>query len=226
MNSFLTSKWTKAFVFALCCVPFAVLLWDAFHNGFAGFPDNMDFGANPIEFITHRTGDWTIRFIVITLAITPLRQLLRQPQLIRFRRMLGLFAFFYACLHFATWIGLDKFFDWSEMWKDVLKRRFITVGFAAFALLIPLALTSTASMIRRLGGKRWRALHRLIYASAILGVIHYYWLVKSDHRKPLLYAALMAVLLAWRLAVWIKDRNKYSPTKVASPGVPTVSETA
>ena len=226
MNSLLTSKWTKAFVFALCCVPFAVLLWDAFHNGFAGFPDNMDFGANPIEFITHRTGDWTIRFIVITLAITPLRQLLRQPQLIRFRRMLGLFAFFYACLHFATWIGLDKFFDWSEMWKDVLKRRFITVGFAAFVLLIPLALTSTAGMIRRLGGKRWRALHRLIYASAILGVIHYYWLVKSDHRKPLLYAALMAVLLAWRLAVWIKDRNKYSPTKFASPDVPTVSETA
>ena len=186
----------------------------------------MDFGANPIEFITHRTGDWTIRFIVITLAITPLRQLLRQPQLIRFRRMLGLFAFFYACLHFATWIGLDKFFDWSEMWKDVLKRRFITVGFAAFVLLIPLALTSTAGMIRRLGGKRWRVLHRLIYASAILGVIHYYWLVKSDHRKPLLYAALVAVLLAWRLMVWIKDRNKYSPTKVASPDVPAVSESA
>ena len=226
MNSFLTSKWTKALVFALCCIPFGVLLWDAFHNGLAGFPDNMDFGANPIEFITHRTGDWTIRFIIITLAITPLRQLLRQPQLIRFRRMLGLFAFFYACLHFATWIGLDKFFDWSEMWKDVLKRRFITVGFAAFVLLIPLALTSTAGMIRRLGGKRWRALHRLIYASAILGVIHYYWLVKSDHRKPLLYAAFVAVLLAWRFIVWIKDRNKYSPTKVASPDVPTVSETA
>jgi methionine sulfoxide reductase heme-binding subunit len=226
LNSFLTSKWTKAFVFALCGIPFGVLLWDAFHNGLAGFPDNMDFGANPIEFITHRTGDWTIRFIVITLAITPLRQLLRQPQLIRFRRMLGLFAFFYACLHFATWIGLDKFFDWSEMWKDVLKRRFITVGFAAFVLLIPLALTSTAGMIRRLGGKRWRALHRLIYASAILGAIHYYWLVKSDHRKPLLYATFVAVLLAWRLMVWIKDLNKYSPTKVASPDLPAVSKTA
>jgi methionine sulfoxide reductase heme-binding subunit len=226
LNFLLTSKWTKALVFALCCVPFGVLLWDAFHNGLAGFPNNMDFGANPIEFITHRTGDWTIRFIVITLAITPLRQILRQPQLVRFRRMLGLFAFFYACLHFAVWIGLDKTFDWSEMWKDVLKRRFITVGFAAFALLIPLALTSTAGMIRRLGGKRWRALHRLIYICAVLGVIHYYWLVKSDHRKPLMYAAFVAALLVWRLAVWTKDRGKYSPTKANSPNVPAVSETA
>jgi methionine sulfoxide reductase heme-binding subunit len=226
LNSFLTSKWTKALVFALCCVPFGDLLWDGFHNGLAGFPDNMDFGANPIEFITHRTGDWTIRFIVITIAITPLRQILRQPQLIRFRRMLGLFAFFYACLHFATWIGLDKFFDWSEMRKDVLKRRFITVGFAAFVLLIPLAVTSTAGMIRRLGGKRWRALHRSIYVSAVLAVIHYYWLVKSDHRKPLMYAAFVAILLLWRLAVWIKDRGEHSPTKVASANAPPVSETA
>ena len=200
-------------VFALCCVPLGVLLWDAFHNGLAGFPNNMDFGANPIEFITHRTGDWTIRFIVLTLAITPLRQILRQPQLIRFRRMLGLFAFFYACLHFATWIGLDKYFDWTEMWKDVVKRRFITVGFAAFVLMIPLALTSTAGMIRLLGGKRWRALHRLIYLTAILGVIHYYWLVKSDERKPLLYGALVAVLLCWRLVVWFKDRGKHASAR-------------
>jgi len=226
LNSLLTSKWTKALVFVLCCVPLGVLLWDAFHNGLAGFPDNMDFGANPIEFITHRTGDWTIRFIVITLAITPLRQILRQPQLIRFRRMLGLFAFFYGCLHFATWIGLDKNFDWAEMWKDVLKRRFITVGFTALVLMIPLALTSTAGMIRRLGGKRWRALHRLIYVSAILGVIHYYWLVKSDHRKPLMYAAFVAILLAWRLAIWFKDRNTYSPTKATSAGASAISETA
>jgi methionine sulfoxide reductase heme-binding subunit len=226
LNSFLTSKWTKALVFVLCCVPLGVLLWDAFHNGLAGFPDNMDFGANPIEFITHRTGDWTIRFIVITLAITPLRQILRQPQLIRFRRMLGLFAFFYGCLHFATWIGLDKNFDWAEMWKDVLKRRFITVGFTALVLMIPLALTSTTGMIRRLGGKRWRALHRLIYVSAILGVIHYYWLVKSDHRKPLMYAAFVAILLAWRLAIWFKDRNTYSPTKVTSASASAISETA
>jgi methionine sulfoxide reductase heme-binding subunit len=217
LNSFLTSKWTKAVVFALGCVPLGVLLWDAFHNGLAGFPDNTDFGANPIEFITHRTGDWTIRFLVITLAVTPLRQILRQPQLIRFRRMFGLFAFFYGCLHFATWIGLDKYFDWTEMWKDVLKRRFITVGFTALVLMIPLALTSTAGMIRRLGGKRWRALHRLIYGSAMLGVIHYYWLVKSDVRKPFMYAAFVAILLAWRVGSWFKSRNKYSTAGVVAP---------
>lgn len=226
MNSFLSSKWTKAVVFLLSCIPLGVLLWRAFHNGLAGFPDNMDFGANPIEFITHRTGDWAIRFLVMTLAITPLRQLLRQPQLIRFRRMLGLFAFFYACLHFATWIGLDKQFDWSEMWKDVLKRRFITVGFTALVLMIPLAATSTAGMIRRLGGKRWRALHRLIYASAILAVIHYYWLVKSDVRQPLMYAAFVAILLAWRLLVWFKGRGQQLPQQVISPSKPAPAATA
>jgi sulfoxide reductase heme-binding subunit YedZ len=156
VNSILTSKGTKLVVFLACLIPFGQLLWRAFHNGLGGFPDNMDFGANPIEFITHATGDWTIRFLIITLAITPLRKILRQPQLIRFRRMLGLFAFFYGCLHFGTWIGLDKFFAWSEMWKDVQKRRFITVGFAAFVLMIPLAVTSTAGMIRRLGGRRWQ----------------------------------------------------------------------
>jgi sulfoxide reductase heme-binding subunit YedZ len=186
----------------------------------------MDFGANPIEFITHRTGDWTVRFLVITLAITPLRQILRQPQLIRFRRMLGLFAFFYGCLHFGTWIGLDKQFDWTEMWKDVLKRRFITVGFAALVLMIPLALTSTAGMIRRLGGKRWRALHRFVYASAILGVIHYYWLVKSDVRKPLMYGSFVAILLAWRLAVWLKGRGESARATIVSRQASSASESA
>jgi sulfoxide reductase heme-binding subunit YedZ len=208
VNSILTSKWTKVVVFLVCLIPLGRLLWRAFHNGLAGFPDGMDFGANPIEFITHATGDWTLRFLVITLAITPLRRILRQPQLIRFRRMLGLFAFFYACLHFGTWIGLDKFFAWSEMWKDVQKRRFVTVGFAAFALMIPLAVTSTAGMIRRLGGRRWQMLHRAIYVSAILGVIHYYWLVKSDVRKPLLYAAIVGVLLVYRLGMWICGRAR------------------
>ena len=131
IKAVLTSKWTKVVVFALCLVPLAILIWRGFHN---------ELGANHIEFITHATGDWTLRFLILTLAITPLRKILHQPLLIRFRRMLGLFAFFYVCLHFATWIGLDKFFDWSEMWKDVQKRRFITVGFAGFILLIPLAL--------------------------------------------------------------------------------------
>ncbi len=226
MNSILTSKWAKVVVFLLCLIPFDMLLWRAFHNGFAGFPDNMDFGPNPIEFITHATGDWTIRFLVITLAITPLRKILRQPQLIRFRRMLGLFAFFYACLHFSTWIGLDKFFAWSEMWKDVLKRRFITVGFAAFVLMVPLALTSTAGMIRRLGGRRWQLLHRAIYASAILGVIHYYWLVKSDVRKPLLYAILVGILLAWRLGVWLYGRGQSAAASSARRTEPSTAEGA
>jgi methionine sulfoxide reductase heme-binding subunit len=199
VNSFLTNKWAKVLGFALCLVPLAILAWRAVHG---------DLTANPIEFITHTTGDWTLRFLIITLAVTPLRKILRLPQLIRFRRMLGLFAFFYACLHFSTWIGLDKFFDWAEMWKDVQKRRFITVGFIGFVLMIPLAITSTAGWIRRLGGKRWRILHRAIYVSAIAGVIHYYWLVKSDVRKPLQYAFLVAILLAWRLAAWLYGRRQ------------------
>ena len=135
MNSILTSKWTKVVVFLLCLAPLGMLVLRAVQGNLT---------ANPIEFITHTTGDWILRFLVITLAITPLRKILRLPQLIRFRRMLGLFAFFYACLHFSTWIGLDKFFDWTEMWKDVQKRRFITVGFTGLVLMIPLAITSTA----------------------------------------------------------------------------------
>ncbi|MGA7626067.1 MAG: protein-methionine-sulfoxide reductase heme-binding subunit MsrQ [Candidatus Acidiferrales bacterium] len=220
MKSILTTKWIKVVVFLVCLIPLGQLLWRAFHNGLADFPNHMDFGANPIEFITHATGDWTIRFLIITLAVTPLRAALRLPDLIRFRRMLGLFAFFYACLHFSTWSVLDKFFDWPEMWKDVLKRRFITVGFAAFMLMIPLAVTSTARMIRRVGGRRWRLLHRLIYVSAVLGVIHYYWLVKSDERKPLQYAFLVGILLAWRLGAWFYARHQ----RVATHGTPPQPE--
>jgi sulfoxide reductase heme-binding subunit YedZ len=143
----------------------------------------------------------------MTLAITPLRKIFRQPDLIRFRRMLGLFAFFYVCLHFTTYIWLDKFFDTAEMWKDVAKRPYITLGFAAFMLLIPLAITSTASWIRRLGGRRWQLLHRLIYVSAVAGVIHYYWLVKSAVLRPLTYAAIVAVLLLWRFGdkLWLRS---------------------
>lgn len=201
LNSILTSKWTKVAVFLLCLAPVDVLAWRALHGNLT---------ANPIEFITHATGDWTLRFLIITLAVTPLRRILRLPQLIRFRRMLGLFAFFYGFLHFSIWIGVDKFFDWSDMMKDVAKRPFITVGFAGFVLMIPLAITSTAGWIRRLGGRRWQWLHRAIYLSAIAGVIHYYWQVKSDVRKPLQYAFLVGILLAWRLGAWIFDRKKHS----------------
>jgi len=198
LHKLLSSKWLKVPVFLVCLAPIGVVGWRALHH---------DLTANPIEFITHATGDWALRFLVITLAITPLRKILGLPELVRFRRMLGLFAFFYVCLHFSTYIVLDKFFDMSEIWKDVLKRRFITVGFAAFLLLIPLAVTSTAGWIRRLGGKRWQALHRLIYASAILAVIHYYWLVKSAVIRPLTYGAIVAVLLLFRAVVWLTRRK-------------------
>lgn len=199
LKAVLASKWTKVAVFFLCLVPLGMLVWKGFHN---------DLTANPVQFLEHRTGDWTLRFLVFTLAITPLRKMLHVPQLIRFRRMLGLFAFFYVCLHFTTYLWLDEYFDWNAIWLDVAKRPFITVGFAAFVLLIPLALTSTAGWIRRLGGKRWQRLHQAIYVAAVLGVIHFYWQVKSDARRPLEYAAIIAVLLGWRLGVWLKDRRR------------------
>ncbi len=181
---------TKIAIFLLCLVPFGLLVWRATHDGL---------GANPIEFITHATGDWTIRLLVITLAITPVRKVFGWSQLVRLRRMLGLFAFFYGCLHLMTYVYLDKFFDLSAMLKDVAKRPFITAGFTAFVLLIPLALTSTAGWIRRLGGRRWQALHRLIYISAAAAAVHYYWLVKSDIRLPFFYASMVALLLLWRV---------------------------
>ncbi len=206
LNKFLSQRWVKAPVWLLCLTPLGLLGWNALHDGL---------GANPIEFITHATGDWTLRFLVITLAVTPLRQLLGLPALIRYRRLLGLFAFFYGVLHFTTYIWLDKFFDLAEMWKDVAIRRYITVGFAAFVLMIPLAVTSTVGWIRRLGGRRWQLLHRAIYVSAICGVVHYWWLVKSDVRQPLLYAFLVGILLLWRAGAWLVDRR----SRGNAPGV-------
>jgi sulfoxide reductase heme-binding subunit YedZ len=197
--SFLANKWTKVPVFFLGLVPLGMLVWRALTGSL---------GANPVEFIQHSTGDWTLRFLIFTLSITPLRKLLKFPELIRFRRMLGLFAFFYACLHFLTYLGPDQSFDLAAIWKDVAKRPFITVGFAAFVLLIPLAFTSTAGWIRRLGGRRWQMLHRAIYISAICGVIHYYWLVKSAVLRPLTYAAIVVVLLLWRLGDWFLRRGR------------------
>ena len=194
MRGILTSGWTKVLAFALALVPAERLVWKALHRGL---------GANPIEFITHETGDWILIFLVVTLAITPARKLLRLPELIRFRRMTGLFAFFYAFLHFSTWIGLDKFLDFREMLHDVQKRPFITAGFTGFVLLLPLAVTSTRGWIRRLGGKRWQMLHRLIYVTAAAGVVHYYWLVKSDVRKPVMYGTFVGLLLAFRLGAWL-----------------------
>jgi methionine sulfoxide reductase heme-binding subunit len=188
-------RWGKILLFAACITPLALLAWRAY---------NAELTANPIEFITHFTGDWTIRLVVAALAISPLRKLLGFPALIRYRRMVGLFAFFYGSLHFLTYLWLDKFFDLHAIAADVVKRPFITAGFTAFICMIPLAVTSTAGWIRRLGGKRWQRLHTLVYITAIAGVVHYYWLVKSDIRLPALYGALVALELGQRALMRVR----------------------
>lgn len=182
------SKGLKPFIFILSLFPVIWLGWNAWHN---------NLGANPIEIITHKTGDWTLRFLLITLSISTLRRLINWGQLIRLRRMFGLYAFFYATLHLFTYLWLDQFFWWEDILADIIKRPFITVGMLAYVLLVPLAITSTNSMIRRLG-KNWLRLHKLIYLIAILGVLHFWWLVKADVREPLIYLAILVVLLAER----------------------------
>jgi sulfoxide reductase heme-binding subunit YedZ len=207
----ISTRQMKPLVFALCLLPAANLVWKSFSGRL---------GANPIEVITRSTGHWTLLLLLITLAITPARRLAHWPSLIRFRRMLGLFAFFYAVLHFITYVWLDKFFDVHDMVHDVYKRPFITVGFIAFVLLIPLAVTSTQKMIRRLGGRRWAQLHRLIYVSAAAGAIHFWWLVKKDIRRPVMYGAVLAVLLAYRGVTWAWPRLSAArlPRQLTSEG--------
>lgn len=192
--------WAKAAVFVAAWYPLARIV-------FFGVTDRL--GANPIEFITRSTGLWTLVFLCITLAVTPLRRLTGFSALIRFRRMLGLYAFFYAALHFTTYIWFDKWFDVAAMLKDVGKRPFITVGFAAFVLLIPLAITSTRAMARKLG-RRWQTLHRLIYAIGVLAILHFWWMKagKHDLALPKLYGAIMVALLGWRVGVWLVARLK------------------
>jgi sulfoxide reductase heme-binding subunit YedZ len=197
-------RWIKPVIFLACLGPLARLAWKGFHGML---------GANPIEVITHSTGDWTLIFLLVTLSITPLRKLTRQYWLIGLRRMFGLYAFFYGCLHLTTYVWLDKFFDVHEMVADITKRKFIMAGMTAFTLMIPLALTSTKGWIRRLGGKRWQTLHRLIYFSAMAGVIHYIWLVKADVRKPLEYGGVLGVLLGYRVVVWARSRTTSTPTR-------------
>lgn len=178
----------KPLVFMACLLPLVFGIW-------AGFADQL--GANPIEEITHRTGDWTLRLLLITLAATPLRRMLGWSWPLRVRRMLGLFTFFYACLHLLTYFVLDQFFDWEEILKDIIKRPYITIGFSAFVLLVPLAVTSTNAMMRRLG-KRWGQLHQLVYVIAVFGILHYLWLVKADYLLPLIHAAILLALLLMR----------------------------
>jgi sulfoxide reductase heme-binding subunit YedZ len=198
---------TKVLIFAAALIPLGRLVWKALH----------ELGANPIEVITHSTGDWTLILILTTLLITPLRRVTKQYWLVGVRRMIGLFAFFYAFLHFLTYIWLDKFFDVHEMLHDVAKRKFITVGFTAFLLLIPLAITSTQGWVRRLG-KNWQRLHKLIYVTAVLGVIHYYWLVKADVRKPLEYAAVLGILMAYRVGLKFAGKRTGGAAALAPAG--------
>lgn len=197
----LLPAWAKPAVFLLCLAPLANLAHTAWRDGL---------GANPIEAITHSTGTWTLVFLLVTLAVTPLRRLTGWHALARLRRMLGLYAFFYAMLHFSTFLVLDHFFDVATIWKDVLKRPYITVGFTSFVLLWPLALTSTNAMVRRLGGRNWQRLHRLVYLIAAGGVLHYWWLVKKDVREPLLYGLVLAVLLGARLVHALRQRRALS----------------
>ncbi len=180
----------KIVLFLLCLLPAGVLVYAVFFG---------DPGPDPVARIVHETGAWTLRFLLITLAVTPLRRFSGWNVLIRFRRMLGLYAFFYATLHFSAYLFLDLGAFWAQILTDIAKRPYITVGFTAWLLLIPLAITSTNAMMKRLG-KRWQTLHRLSYLVAVLGVLHFYWLVKADVREPLIYAAILAtlLLLRWR----------------------------
>lgn len=179
----------KPVVWILCLAPFALLIYD-------GFTDNLT--ANPIEKITNHTGIWTLRLIVAGLAITPLRWLTGLNQLVNYRRLVGLFAFFYGCLHFTTFFFFDHQFDFAGMWQDVVKRPYITAGFVAFVLMIPLAVTSTTGWIRRMGGKKWNLLHKLIYITALAAVLHYFWKVKLDATYPVYYGLGVAALLGFR----------------------------
>ncbi len=179
----------KPLVFTLCLIPLAWLVRDFLHE---------QLGANPIQTLLRDIGDWTLRFLLIGLAITPVKILTGWGELTRYRRMIGLFTFFYAFLHLASYIGLDQFFEWRIIVEDIVKRPFITIGMIAFALLIPLALTSTKGMIKRLGGRRWQALHRVVYVVGVLGVIHFYMMIKADFREPIIYGAILSLLLGFR----------------------------
>lgn len=191
----------KVVLFALCLLPLTLLALELFGVG------GLSLGANPIEELIHRLGKWGLRLLLITLAVTPLRKLTGWNALLRFRRMLGLFAFFYVLLHFMTYAGLDQRFDFAVIIEDVAERPYITIGMTALLLLLPLALTSTNGMMRRLG-KRWKKLHRLVYVIAILGVWHFYWQVKLDTLEALIYAGILAVLLGFRLVVWRRPTRR------------------
>ncbi|MBL6928732.1 MAG: sulfoxide reductase heme-binding subunit YedZ [Rhodospirillales bacterium] len=187
----------KPAVFVLCLGPVFWFAWLAVSGGL---------GANPIEATNRYFGDWGLRFLLVALAVTPLREMLGLSVVARFRRMIGLYTFFYIFLHLTSYVALDQFFDLAAIWSDIVKRNFITVGMISFAMLVPLAVTSTKGWMKRLGGKVWQRLHRLVYAAGILGVVHFYMMVKADVREPLIYAAVLGALLAWRIFRRIKRK--------------------
>jgi methionine sulfoxide reductase heme-binding subunit len=197
-NRLIGRWWLKSCIFLLSLTPFVLLLVRAVLG---------DLSANPVSDITQETGVWTLRFLMATLCVTPLRKLIHWNEVITFRRMLGLFAFFYGSLHLMTYVSLDQSFSISDIIQDVAKRPFITAGTSGFVLMIPLAITSTRKWIARLGGKRWQVLHRLVYASALAGVVHYLWLVKADITRPVRYSVFLAVLLSYRLVVALQKRR-------------------
>jgi len=180
---------------------------------FGAFTDSLT--ANPIQYVLRQLGVWALRFLAVTLAISPAAKLLRQPWLIRYRRRIGLFAFAYVCLHLTTYVAIDQAFDWRTIGKDIAKRPYITIGMAAFALLIPLAITSADGLRRKLGPRRWKRLHQLIYLIAPLGVVHYYLLVKADHRPPLIYGAIILALLGYRLVRALIEKARKMRTAAA-----------
>ena len=196
----------KPLIFALCCLPAALIGWHTYRI-ISGTAELTDLGANPITEIEIQTGLWTMRFLAITLAVTPLRQTFNLGPLAKYRRMFGLFTFFYACLHVTTWVAVDWFFDWRAMVEEIVKHKYILVGMATFLTLLPLAITSTKGWIRRLGGARWNRLHRLVYVAAIGGTVHYLWAVKKDTFFPLVYFALFTLLLGYRALHVLRDRR-------------------
>ena len=199
--------WTKRIVFALCLLPAAQIAWNTYLV-VTGKGDGLtDLGANPITKIEILTGLWTMRFLAITLAVTPVRETFGLGALAKYRRMFGLFTFFYACVHVSTWVGVDWFFDWGLMAGEIVKHKYILVGMATFLTLVPLAVTSTNGWVRRLGGKRWARLHRLVYVAALGGTVHYLWAVKKDTFFPLVYLALFTLLLGYRAFHALRDRR-------------------
>jgi sulfoxide reductase heme-binding subunit YedZ len=198
-------RWiAKTLVWLLCLTPIMWLMWQWFEESL---------GPNPVDVTNRYLGEWALRFLLIALAVTPLRELFGKPVLVRFRRLLGLFSFAYVLLHLTSYIILDQFFDWDEIWRDITKRWYITVGMFAFVILLSLAVTSTKGMIKRLGGARWNKLHNLVYVAAIAGIFHFYMIIRADFREPIIYGAILAVLLGYRVVIKM-EKNKRRATRV------------